>query len=84
MVPAIWSATDRMFCHYELFFALFPILDPEKKNFEKIIKKRKPGGIIILQMLTINGSHMIHGFSEMECNRQNVLSFWTVFCPFTP
>ena len=20
----------------------------------------------------------------MECNRQNVLSLWTVFCPFTP
>ena len=20
----------------------------------------------------------------MECNRQNFLSFWTVFCPFTP
>ena len=34
-------------------------------------------------MFTINGSHMIYGFSDMECNRQNVLSTWTVFCPFT-
>ena len=27
---------------------------------------------------------MIYGFSDMECNRQNFLSFWTFFCPFTP
>ena len=27
--------------------------------------------IIILQMFTINYSHMIYGFSDMECNRQN-------------
>ena len=35
-------------------------------------------------MFTINDSHMIFGFSDMECNRQNVLSFWNLFCPFTP
>ena len=26
---------------------------------------------------------MIFGFSDMECNRQHFLSFWTIFCPFT-
>ena len=27
---------------------------------------------------------MMYGSSDMECNRQNFLSFWTIFCPFTP
>ena len=25
-----------------------------------------------------------YGFSDMECNRQNFLSFSTIFCPYTP
>ena len=52
-------------------------MDPEKQNFEKM--KKSLEDIIILQMLTINDSHMIYGFSDMECKRQNILSFWTVF-----
>ena len=70
------------FCHYGLFFALFLPMDPENQNFEKM--KKTLADIIILQMFTINDSHMIHGFSDMECNRQNFLSFWTVFCPCIP
>ena len=31
-------------------------------------------------MFTIHDSHMIYGFSDMECNRLNFLSFW--FLPF--
>ena len=45
--------------------------------------KKTLEGIIILQMFTINDNHMIHGFSDMESKRQNFLSFWTVFSPFT-
>ena len=56
-------------------------MDPENQNFEKV--KKLLEDTIILQMLTINDSHMTYGFSDMECNRQNFLSFWTVFCPFT-
>ena len=68
---------------YGPFFALLPPpMDPENHNFEKM--KKKLDDIIILQMFAINDSHMIYGFSDMECNRQNFLSFWTVFCPFTP
>ena len=26
----------------------------------------------------------MYGSSDMECTRQNFLSFWTIFCPFTP
>ena len=71
MVPEVWSTTDRLFCHFRPFFALLPPMDPEKQNFEKL--KKTLEDIIILQMFTINDSHshMIYGFSDMECNRQN-------------
>ena len=81
MVPEIWSATDRIFCQYGLFFALFSPMDPENQNFEKMNKTFED--TIILKMFIINDSHMIYGFSDMECNRQIFLSFWTIFCPFT-
>ena len=50
-------------------------MDPENQNFEKM--KKPLEDIIILQMFTINDSHVIYGFSDMECNRQ-------IFCHFGP
>ena len=47
MVPEIYSATDRSFCHFGPFFGL------ENENFDKL-KKKTPGDIIVLQMCTIN------------------------------
>ena len=82
MVPEIWNATDRIFCHYELFLPFYPHLDPENQNFEKM--KKTLEDIISLQMFTINDSHIMCGFSDIECNRQIFLSLWTDFCPFTP
>ena len=38
MVPAIWSTTDRIFCHFRLFFAILPSNNLENQNFEKIKK----------------------------------------------
>ena len=29
-------------------------------------------------------SHMMYGSWYTECGKQNFLSFWTIFCPFTP
>ena len=49
-----------------------PPMDPENQNFEKL--KRALEDIIILQMFSINDSHMIYGFSDMECNK--------IFCHF--
>ena len=45
--------------------------------------KKTTGDIIILHMCTINDNHMMSDFWDMEHNRQNFLSFWTVFCPIT-
>ena len=43
-----------------------------------------PRDIIILHICTINDNHMMHGSWDMEHDKQNFLSFWTIFCPFTP
>ena len=87
MVPQIWSATDWIFCHFGMFLALLPLLpsppwQPKKSKFEKM--KQTPKNIIILHMCTINDNHKMYGSWDMERDRQNFLSFWTVFCPFIP
>ena len=46
--------------------------------------KQFAGDIIILHMCTKNHNHMMYGSRDMECDRHNFLSLWTVFCPFTP
>ena len=65
------------------FFAIlehfFPFY-PENKILEK--KKKTPRGITILKMNTINDNHIMHGSSNKESNRDNFLSFWTIFGPF--
>ena len=50
----------------------------------KILTLQKtPGDIIILQFSTINDNHMMYGSWDMEHDRHNFLSFWTIFCFFT-
>ena len=80
MVPQIWSATDRIFCHFGLFFALLPPNNPKLK-FEKM--KKMPRDIIILHMFTINDNYMMYCSWDIEHDGQNFLSFWTISCPFT-
>ena len=80
MVHEIWSAMDRVFCHFGLFFSLLP----EKVKILKKWKKRPCICIIILHMCIINDNHIMYSSWDMEGDGQNFLSFWTVFCPFTP
>ena len=68
-----------IFCHFGPFFALLPSNNPKTQNFEKL-----KWHIIILHMCNINDNHMMYGSWDIEWDRQNILSFWTVFCPFTP
>ena len=77
--------TGRFFGHFGLFFALLSPPDPhnsKKQNFEKM--KKLAGDIIILHMCTINNNHLMYGSWDIERVGQNFLSFWTIFCPFTP
>ena len=45
--------------------------------------KKIPRDIIILHKCAINENHMMYGSCHMKHNRQNFLSFWAIFCPFT-
>ena len=79
----ILSTTDRIFCHFGPFFYTFTAPNNLKnQNFEKM--RKPPQDIIILHTCTININHMINGSRNMERDGQNFLSFWTVFCLFTP
>ena len=88
-----WKSYDVWFLRYgvrhaELFLTLdnfFTILhpnNPENQNFEKMNKT--PGDIIISHKCTINDNHMMYDYWDMRCDRQNLLLFWAIFCPFTP
>ena len=70
------------FLSFWTIFCSFASMDQEDQNVGKM--NNTPEDIIILQMCTTNDSHMMYGSWDMKCNRQNSLSFWTVFCPFTP
>ena len=35
MIPETWHTTDRIFCHFGLFFAFSPLYQPEKTKFWK-------------------------------------------------
>ena len=64
------------------FWPFYPPKNLENQNFEKM--KKIAGGIIILHMFTKNHDHMMYASWDVECNRHNVLSFWTIFLPFYP
>ena len=40
IIPEIWSAIDRIFCHSGPILALLPPMDPENQNFEKMKEKK--------------------------------------------
>ena len=64
------------------FLPFDPPNNLKNQSFEKI--KKTPEDIIILHLHTTNDDHMMYGSWDLEHNRQNFLSFWTIFCPFTP
>ena len=70
---------DIIFCHSGPFFALLPPMDQENQNFFKNGKSTWR----YCPFTSINDSHMMYGSSDMNSNRQNFLTFWTIFCPFT-
>ena len=88
-----WQSYDVWFLRYGLqrtecfaildcFLPFYPPNNPKNQNFEKM--KKPPGDIITLHMCTIKDNHMTYGSWDMVRDGQNLLSFWTIFCPFTP
>ena len=72
----------KVFVILDHFLSFYPPNNPKNQNFEKM--KKPPWGITILHMFTLNENHMMYGSWDSECNEQNFLLHWTVFCPFTP
>ena len=82
MVPEIWSAPDRIFCHLGPFFAPLP---PTAGKMKISKMKKKPGDIIILQKCTKTHDHRLYCSWDMAGDRCNCyFLLWVVFCPFTP
>ena len=81
LVAEIWSATDRIFCHFRSFFAFLPHQQHEKSKFWK----KAPGDIIILHKCTKNHDHMLYCPWDKAHDTCNCCySFWEIFSPFTP
>ena len=78
LVAEIWSATDRIFCHFRSFFAFLPHQQHEKSKFWK----KAPGDIIILHKCTKNHDHMLYTVLKIWCVTY-AISFWAIFCTFT-
>ena len=78
----------QLFLILDHFLTFYPPNNPENQNFEKI--KKVPRDIIISQYQissshsTINDNKMMYDSWDMKRNRQVFLSFWTIFCSFTP
>ena len=55
-----------------------------RKNFSLKNETSTCRDVITLHVLTKNGDHMMYGSWYMDWNRQISLSFWDIFCSFTP
>ena len=94
-----WQSYDVWFLRYGVhqieffvilhhFLPFYPLplppspMDPKNQNFGQMNNTLED--IVMLQMYTINDSHMMYGSWDMKCNRQNFLWFWTIFLPFYP
>ena len=64
------------------FLPFNPPTNQVNQNFEKWKKKKGLRGVIILHMCTKN-QDMMYGSWDVK-HGQTFLSFWTIFCPFTP
>ena len=77
-----WAEQTEFFVILGHFLPFYPTNNLQNQNFEK--NEKTPGDIIVLHKCTINDNHMMYDSWDMECDRQNFLSLWTVFCLFIP
>ena len=81
LVPKIWSATDRIFCHSGPFLPSYPTNNMKNQKFENM---KNTWDISILYLCTTNDNHMMYSSWDMEQDRQNFLSFWAFFFALLP
>ena len=73
----------KKYLSFWVIFYLFIPLTNQKTKILKKWRKKTTGNIIILHLSTMNDNHMMYGSWDMEYSRQNLSSFWTIFCPCT-
>ena len=79
MVAKIWNTRQNFFSFWTVFFPFNPL----RAQKIKILKNwKRHMEILSFYTCIINDNHMIYCSWDMEHDRQNILSFWTVFCPF--
>ena len=80
-----WARQTEFFVILGHFFALsHPHPTPTLPTWKiKILNKWKKPIENICTMCTMNENHMMYNSWDMKRDRQNFLSFWTTFCPFT-
>ena len=66
---------------FGLFFALLPPQQLQKSKFWK--NEKTPRDIIISNRCAIYENHIMFSPWDMEHDRQNIWSLWTIFCPLT-
>ena len=70
------------------FSSFWPIICPFNPltiwKIKILTLKKTPRDIITLHISTTNNNHMMYVSWDMQHDRHNFLSFWTVFFPFTP
>ena len=85
-----WQSHDGWFLRYEAWQTELSIIlnqflhfntpnSLKNKKFEKM--KITTEDVIILHMCTRNDNYMMYGSWDIKCDRQNFLSFWTIFYP---
>ena len=82
MVPEIWSARDRIFCHSGMLFVLLTPYGPRKSKLWK--NEKMPGNISIFHKSTITDNHMMYRSWYMKREWQNVFIILDCFLPSYP
>ena len=75
-------ATDKFLSFWVIFCPCNPLTTWKIKILK--LREKKPEDITILQICIKNDNHIMYDSWDMEHERHNFLSFWTVFYPFTP
>ena len=77
----IWCTAPEMWSILDYFLPFYHPNNLENQHLEKL---NKIPGDIILRSCTTNENDMMYGSLDMERNRQNLFSLWTILCPFNP
>ena len=77
-----WVRQTEFFVISVHFLPLYTPDNQKNRNFKTM--KKASWDLTTLQMCSKNHDHMMYASWDMEYDRPNFLSFWIIFCLFTP